>query len=143
MECAGRVIGVRTAAGMPRSFALPGLNQENNGGACCETLGTGNGGVGRRGVIMRYPLEKGLSYGALTLVVLAVFYSIYFAKAYAQKRRGIQTRQIGRRKEKNVHTVEALMSVATLGAPAAQLLSVALDWSCLSAGARLTGFCMP
>lgn len=92
---------------------------------------------------MRYPLEKGLSYGALTLVVLAVFYSIYFAKAYAQKRRGIQTRQIGRRKEKNVHTVEALMSVATLGAPAAQLLSVALDWSCLSAGARLTGFCMP
>ncbi len=91
---------------------------------------------------MRYPLEKGLSYGALTLMVLAVFYGIYFAKAYAQKRRGIQTRQIGRRMEKAVHTVETLMSVATLGAPAAQLLSVALDWNCLPAGARLTGFCI-
>lgn len=43
----------------------------------------------------------------------------------AQKRRGIQTRQIGRRKEKSIHTVEVLMSIATLGAPVAQLLSIA------------------
>ena len=72
----------------------------------------------------------------LTLLVLAVFYGIYFAKALLQKRRGIQTRQIGRRKEKSIHTVELLMSIATLGVVAAQLLSIVLDWSCLPAGAR-------
>ena len=33
------------------------------------------------------------------------------------------------------------MSVATLGAPAAQLLSIALGWSYMPAGARFTGFC--
>ena len=74
---------------------------------------------------MRIPLEDRHLYALLALLVLAVFYGIYFAKVLAQKRRGIQTRQIGRRKEKEIHTVEMLMSIATLGAPVAQLLSIA------------------
>ena len=78
----------------------------------------------------------------LALLVLAVFYGIYFAKMLAQKRRGIQTRQIGRRREKDIHTVEVLMSMATLGAPIAQLLSIAFGWSHLPANARFTGFCI-
>lgn len=32
------------------------------------------------------------------------------------------------------------MSIATLGVVAAQLLSIVLDWSCLPAGARFSGF---
>lgn len=91
---------------------------------------------------MRISLENSLSYATLTLLVLAVFYGIYFAKVLAQKRRGIQTRQIGRRKEKSIHTVEVLMSIATLGAPIAQLLSITFGWSHLIAGARFTGFCV-
>lgn len=83
---------------------------------------------------MKFPIDA--------LLVLAIFYGIYFAKMLSQKRRGIQTRQIGRRKEKSIRTVELLMSVATLGAPAAQLLSIALGWSRLPAGARLAGFCI-
>ena len=75
---------------------------------------------------MRISLKNRLPYTTLTLLVLAVFYGIYFAKVLAQKQRGIQTRQIGRRKEPSVHTVEILMSVATLGAPIAQLLSTVL-----------------
>ena len=59
-----------------------------------------------------------------------------------QKRHGIRTHQIGRRKEKTLHTIEMLMGIATLGAPAAQLLSIALGWSCLPANARFTGFCI-
>ena len=90
---------------------------------------------------MKNPLERRLPYAALALLVLAVFYGIYFAKVLAQKRRGIQTRQIGRRKEKSIHTVEVLMSIATLGAPIAQLLSIAFGWSHLPANARFTGFC--
>ena len=78
----------------------------------------------------------------LALAVLAIFYGIYFSKMLVQKRHGIRTHQIGRRKEKTLHTIEMLMGIATLGAPAAQLLSIALGWSCLPANARFTGFCI-
>ena len=91
---------------------------------------------------MRISLENSLPYTTLTLLVLAAFYGVYFAKVLAQKQRGIQTRQIGRRKEKSIHTVEVLMSIATLGAPIAQLLSITFGWSHLPAGARFTGFCV-
>ena len=90
---------------------------------------------------MKLPLEDHLPYAVLALTVLALFYGIYFTKMLAQKQRGIQTRQIGRRKEKSIHTVELLMSAATLGAPIAQLLSIAFGWSHLPANARFTGFC--
>lgn len=91
---------------------------------------------------MKILWEGRLLYAVLALLALAVFYGIYFAKVLAQKRCGIQTRQIGRRKEKSIHTVEVLMSIATLGAPIAQLLSTAFGWSHLPAGARFTGFCV-
>ena len=85
-------------------------------------------------------LEEKLCFPALALIVLAVFYGIYFGKMLAQKRHGIRTHQIGRRKEKELHTVETLMSVATLGAPIAQLMSIGFGWNHLPAGARFTGF---
>lgn len=91
---------------------------------------------------MKFQLEKHLPYAGPTLLVLALFYGIYFAKMLAQKRQGIQTNQIGQRKEKSLHRVEVLMGVATAGVPAAQLLSVALGWSLMPAGARFTGFCL-
>lgn len=91
---------------------------------------------------MKFPLEELMPYPIAALFVLAVFYGIYFAKRLIQKRKGIQTRQIGRRKEKSIHTVEMLMSVATLDAPAAQLVSVFFGWSYMPAGARFTGFCI-
>lgn len=91
---------------------------------------------------MHTMFEEKLCYSALTLLVLAVFYGIYFGKMLVQKRHGIRTHQIGRRKEKELHTVETLMSIATLGAPIAQLMSVALGWNHLPAGARFTGFCI-
>lgn len=91
---------------------------------------------------MKFQLEKHFPYAGLTLLVLALFYGIYFAKMLAQKRQGIQTNQIGQRKEKSLHRVEVLMGVATAGVPAAQLLSVALGWSLMPAGARFTGFCL-
>ena len=89
---------------------------------------------------MKIPWEDRLPYALLALLVLAAFYGIYFGKMLAQKRRGIQTRQIGRRKEKELHTVETLMSVATLGAPMAQLLSIGFGWNHLPASVRFTGF---
>ena len=88
------------------------------------------------------PLEENWPYALSALIVLALFYGIYFAKMLAQKRRGIRTHQIGRRKEKKLHTVETLMSVATLGIVIAQLASIALGWSAMPSGARFTGFAL-
>ncbi len=81
-------------------------------------------------------------YPLLALLVLAFFYSIYFIKMLLQKRHGIQTNQIGRRKEKELHTVETLMSIATVGVVAAQLLSILCCWNHMPTSARFSGFCV-
>ena len=91
---------------------------------------------------MNLPLEVSLPYRLLALFVLAVFYGIYLIKQWRQKRRGIRTIQIGRRKDAQTHTVETLMGIATVGIIPAQLLSIAFGWSHLPANARFTGFCI-
>ena len=91
---------------------------------------------------MKLPLEAFLPYRLLAVLVLTVFYGIYLAKQWGQKRRGIQTMQIGRRKDTQSHTVETLMGIATVGIIPAQLLSITFGWSHLPAHARFTGFCV-
>lgn len=81
-------------------------------------------------------------FRVLALAILLVFYGIYFIKMLVQKRQGIRTRQIGKRKEKSLHRVETWMSAATLLAPAVQLLSIVLDWSWLPEGPRWAGFAL-
>lgn len=76
----------------------------------------------------------------LALAVLAVFYGIYFVKMLTQKCQGIQTHQIGRRKEKKLHRVETLMSIATVGVVAAQLFSMIFDWNHMPESGRFSGF---
>ena len=92
--------------------------------------------------MMNLPLEVSLPYRLLALFVLAVFYGIYLIKQWRQKRRGIQTIQIGRGKDTQTHTVETLMGIATVGIIPAQLLSITFGWSHLPANARFTGFCI-
>ena len=91
---------------------------------------------------MNLPLEASLPYRLLALFVLAVFYGIYLVKQWRQKRRGIQTMQIGRGTDAQTHTVETLMGIATAGIIPAQLLSITFGWSHLPANARFTGFCI-
>ena len=91
---------------------------------------------------MKLPLEVSLPHRPLALLVLAVFYGIYLVKQWGQKRRGIQTMQIGRRTEPQSHRIETFMGIATLGIIPAQLLSIGFGWSHLSANARFTGFCV-
>lgn len=91
---------------------------------------------------MKMSLEEYIPYRLLALLILAVFYGIYLAKQWMQKRRGIQTMQIGRGKDAQTHTVETLMGIATVGIIPAQLLSIGFGWSHLPANARFTGFCV-
>lgn len=91
---------------------------------------------------MHILIEEKLSYTILALMVLAIFYGIYFTKMLLQKRKGIRTHQIGRRKERELHWVETLMSIATFGIVVVQLGSIALGWNRMPANGRFTGFCI-
>lgn len=91
---------------------------------------------------MHILIEEKLSYTILALMVLAIFYGIYFTKMLLQKRKGIRTHQIGRRKERELHRVETLMSIATFGIVVVQLGSIALGWNRMPANGRFTGFCI-
>ena len=91
---------------------------------------------------MNLPLEEYIPYRLLALFVLAVFYGTYLVKQWRQKRRGIRTMQIGHGKDRQTHTVETLMGIATVGIISAQLLSIGFGWSHLPANARFTGFCV-
>ena len=91
---------------------------------------------------MNILIEEKLSYTILALMVLAIFYGIYFTKMLLQKRKGIRTHQIGRRKERELHRVETLMSIATFGIVVVQLGSIALGWNRMPANGRFTGFCI-
>lgn len=79
-------------------------------------------------------------YRFMAISVLLLFYATYFIKMWLQKRQGIQTRQIGKRKEKSIHSVEVLMSIATLCAPIVQLISILMNWSWMPAAPRTVGF---
>ena len=89
---------------------------------------------------MKYPIEEKLPYLWLSFLVLVIFYGIYFTKMLVQRRHGILTRQIGRVKEKSVHTVEQLMSIATFAAPIIQTLSILFGWNHMPENVRFTGF---
>ena len=91
---------------------------------------------------MKIPMEEYIPYRILALIVLAVFYGIYLVKQWRQKRRDIRTMQIGHGKDRQTHTVETLMGIATVGIIPAQLLSIGFGWSHLPANARFTGFCV-
>lgn len=80
-----------------------------------------------------------MGFQLAALAILLLFYGIYFTKQLAQKRRGIQTRQMGRRKEKDLHRVEVLMAAATGLIVPVQLLSIGFQWSCLPGGVRALG----
>ena len=85
-------------------------------------------------------MNKEVIFQILALFVLLVFYGIYFGKLMVQKKHGIRTHQIGTRKEKSIHTVELLMSIATLCIVPVQLLSIVWNLSWLPDNARFTGF---
>ena len=87
-------------------------------------------------------LRGNLPHSALTIAVIAAFYAVYFGKMLAQRRRGIRTNQIGRRREKTLHTVETLMNLATHLIVPAQLVSVLFGWNCLPGAARYAGFAL-
>ena len=73
------------------------------------------------------------------LILLGIFYGCYFGKMIAQKRKGIQTDQIGKGKTGVDRRIELTMKAATLSVPALELISICMNTVGLPRWARYTG----
>lgn len=60
----------------------------------------------------------------IAVVILILFYGCYFSKMIVQKRKGIQTDQIGKGKTGFVKFVELTMKVVTIAVPIIEVLSI-------------------
>ena len=75
----------------------------------------------------------------LAVIVLLIFYSSYFAKKFNQKKKGIQTTQIGKGKKGFPRLVEMTMGIATVCIVIVELISIAFDWSMSPVWLRIVG----
>ena len=60
----------------------------------------------------------------ITLVLMATFYSCYFAKMLSQKKQGIATDQLGKGKQGFVKFIEIALKITTYVLPVIQLISI-------------------
>lgn len=75
-----------------------------------------------------------------SLIVMALFYSIYFIKMIIQKSKGIKTNQIGLRKEKKLHKIEMTMKTLTIIIVLIELMSIIFQWTYLNDPFPIIGF---
>ena len=80
-----------------------------------------------------------LGFQIIAVCLLLTFYGCYFAKMIGQKRRGIQTDQIGKGKVGFVKAVEVTMKVATFLVPLAELASIFWNTTCMPTWIRILG----
>lgn len=75
----------------------------------------------------------------VAIIILGIFYSFYFGKMLAQRRKGIQTDQMGKGKKGAARTIELTMKAVTISVPIAELVSVYLNISALPEWIRYIG----
>lgn len=78
----------------------------------------------------------------IAMVILAVFYGCYFIKMISQRRKGIQTDQIGKGKVDFVKFIEVTMKIITIIVPIAEIISILLNTSVLPVWVRIVGICI-
>lgn len=76
------------------------------------------------------------------IIILLIFYGCYFLKMIRQRKKGINTDQIGKGKVGFVKFIEITMKIATVIAPVAEVVSIALNMTALPQWARITGMCV-
>lgn len=75
----------------------------------------------------------------ITLVLLLAFYGCYFGKMLLQRRRGIQTDQIGKGKTGPALHIERTMKLATIAVPLGEAVSILLNITALPGWLRWIG----
>lgn len=75
----------------------------------------------------------------MAIVILLAFYGCYFTKMLLQRKKGIQTNQMGKGKTGLVKRIEITMKIASFLVPAAEVVSIVLDTSSLPIWIRIAG----
>lgn len=83
-----------------------------------------------------------MGFRLIAIVVLAAFYGCYFVKMFHQKKKGIQTDQIGKGKAGFVKFVEITMKIAAFLVFIVGVVSIFLGTSCGSVLVRIIGAAM-
>lgn len=80
-----------------------------------------------------------MGFQITALAVLFVFYGCYFCKMASQKKKGIQTNQIGKGKTGLVKRIELTMKLASVSVPIAEVISICIGTSHLPVWFRWVG----
>ena len=75
-------------------------------------------------------------------LILITFYGCYFAKMISQKKKGIQTDQIGKGKSGSTKTIEVTMKISTYLVPFAEVISIVIGTTVFPTGLRIAGACL-
>lgn len=67
-------------------------------------------------------------YQVSTIVIMIIFYTAYFIKGLLQKRKGIQTSQLGKgKKARGTLRVEMILGISTMIIVLIEIISIYLD----------------
>lgn len=80
-----------------------------------------------------------MTFQIIAVMILFVFYGCYFGKMIIQKRKGIRTDQLGKGKKGFVKFVEVTMKIITIIVPIVEVISLALNISCMPLWLRVIG----
>lgn len=78
----------------------------------------------------------------IAIIILAVFYGCYLIKMISQKRKGIQTDQIGKGKVGFVKFIEVTMKIVTYAVIIAEIISIILNTTVFPIWVRIVGVCI-
>ena len=80
-----------------------------------------------------------MGFQITAIIILLAFYGCYFGKMISQKKKGIQTDQIGKGKKGLVRFIEMTLKIATISVPIVEVISICLNIFCLPLWTRYTG----
>lgn len=80
-----------------------------------------------------------MHYQIAAIIILLIFYGCYFGKMMSQKKKGIQTDQLGKGKSGFIKIIEITMKIVTILVPIAEVISICINTTSLPDGARTAG----
>lgn len=89
-----------------------------------------------------YKKENDMIFQIIALIILIIFYGCYLGKLINQKKKGIQTDQIGKGKTGFVRLVELTMKVAAIIVLLVGVISIGLNTNSLPMYARIIGIAL-
>ena len=80
-----------------------------------------------------------MEFQVIGILILVAFYGCYFVKMLNQKQKGIQTNQMSKGKSGVAKRIEVTLGIATIVAPAVEVISIVMGTTALSPWMRIGG----